>query len=50
MEKNKIRPPLEPASPETIDALLVNRRTVVLTNIGFGEIAVIAWLTMYKPI
>jgi membrane protein implicated in regulation of membrane protease activity len=49
MEKNKPQPPLEPASPETIDALLENRRAVVLTIIGFGGIAIIAWLMMYKP-
>jgi uncharacterized membrane protein len=49
IEKNKPQPPLEPASPETIDALLENRRAVVLTIIGFGGIAIIAWLMMYKP-
>ena len=45
----KPHPPIEPASPEVIDALLAHGRPMLITVIGFGGIAVIAWLMMFKP-
>jgi hypothetical protein len=49
MERGKIQPPIEPASTEEINALLVQGNPLLLTAIGFGGIAVIAWLMMFKP-
>jgi hypothetical protein len=49
MEKNKIQPPPEPASQETIDALLKTGRATLLAVIGFGGVAVITWLMIFKP-
>ena len=48
-EAGKQRPPIEPASAQEIDALLAKGNPVLLTVIGFGGIAVIAWLMMFKP-
>ena len=50
MEGGKQRLPIEPASAEEIDALLSKGNPVLLTIIGFGGIAVIAWLMMFKPL
>jgi len=49
MEGMKMQPPLDPASPEVIDALLARGRPMLIAVIGFGGIAVIAWLMMFKP-
>ncbi len=49
MEHGKIQPPIEPASPEEINALLSQGNPLLLTVIGFGGIVVIAWLMMFKP-
>jgi len=39
----------EPAAAEEIDALLVSAPAITLAAIGFGGIAVILWLMMFKP-
>ena len=49
MEGFKPRPPAEPATSEEIEALLNRSRPVQLAVIGFGSLAVIAWLMMFKP-
>ena len=49
MERGKIQPPIEPAGPEEINALLDRGNPLLLTVIGFGGIVVIAWLMMAKP-
>ena len=49
MERNKVQPPLPPASSEEIEALLKAGKPVLLTTIGVVGIAVIAWLMMFKP-
>jgi len=41
--------PLELASAEELDAALSNGNPVLLTAAGFGGIAVIAWLMIFKP-
>jgi len=48
LEGNKIQPPLPPASSEEIDALLKAGKPMLLTVLGVGGIAVIAWLMMFK--
>ena len=48
-EGGKQRPAIEPASAEEIDALLSKGNPVLLTVIGFGGIAALAWLMMFKP-
>lgn len=45
----KEHPPGEPLSAEEIEALLVKAPAVTLAIIGFGGIAVILWLMMFKP-
>ena len=42
-------PASEPAAAEEIDALLVSAPAITLAAIGFGGIAVILWLMMFKP-
>jgi len=49
MERGKPQPPVEPGSAEEIDAQLSKGNPVLLTAIGYGGIAVIAWLMMFKP-
>ena len=49
-DKGKLHPPIEPASAEAINAALAKGRPTLLTVIGFGGIAVIAWLMMFKPL
>lgn len=39
----------EPASAEEINALLAQGNPMLLSIIGFGGIAVVAWLMMFKP-
>ena len=45
----KGHPAGEPAPVEEIQALLANSPAITLTVIGFGGIAVILWLMMFKP-
>ncbi len=49
MENRKVQPPMAPASPEEIDAIMADSPAILLTVIGFGGIAVILWLMMFKP-
>ena len=39
----------EPASAEEIDRLLAKAPAITLAIIGFGGVAVILWLMMFKP-
>ncbi len=45
----KEHPPGEPAPAEEIEALLAKAPAITLAVIGFGGIAVILWLMMFKP-
>jgi hypothetical protein len=45
----KQHPPIEPASQAEIDAFLARGNPVLLTVIGYGGVAIIAWLMMFKP-
>ena len=45
----KEHPAGEPASIEEIHALLADSPALALTVIGFGGIAIILWLMMFKP-
>jgi len=47
-EGMKQQPAAEPASADEIDALLAKGNPVLLTLIGYGGLAVIAWLMMFK--
>jgi hypothetical protein len=42
-------PRVEPLSVEELDALLNRSQPMLLTLVGFGGLAVIAWLMMFKP-
>lgn len=49
-ERGKTQPAIEPASMQAIDAMLAKGGNPhLLTVIGFGGIAVVAWLMMFKP-
>ena len=48
-DRNKTQLAFEPASAQEIDALLAKGNPHLLTVIGFGGIAVVAWLMMFKP-
>lgn len=48
-EGTKQRPAMEPASVEEIRTALARGNPVLLTAIGYGGLAVIAWLMMFKP-
>lgn len=48
-ERGKTQPAVAPASAAEIDALLAQANPMLLTVIGFGGIAVVAWLMMFKP-
>lgn len=48
-DRGKVQPPVEPAPAEEIEALLANAPAVSMAVIGFGGIAVILWLMMFKP-
>ncbi len=48
-DRRKVQPPGEPASVEEIDALLAGAPAMSMTVIGFGGIAVILWLMIFKP-
>ncbi len=45
----KMEGPGGPASPEEIDVLLNKSKPIVLAIIGFGGLAVITWLMLFKP-
>ncbi len=45
----KPHPPMQPVGAAEMDALLAAGRPMLITMIGFGGIAVIAWLMMFKP-
>lgn len=47
--KGKPQPAVEPAGAEEIDAKLSKGNPMLLTAIGYGGIAVVAWLMMFKP-
>lgn len=48
-EGNKEHPPVEPASPQEIHALLTSVRAHLLTVIGIGGWALILYLMIFKP-
>jgi len=48
-EGNKARSALPPASEEEVSAVQATLRPGLLAAAGFGGIALIAWLMMYKP-
>ena len=48
-EKRKPQPPQPPATAEEIAALLALGRPMMLTLIGYGGLALILWLMMFKP-
>ena len=48
-EAMKQQPAVEPAGAAEIDALLAKGNPALLTLIGYGGLAVIAWLMMFKP-
>lgn len=48
-DSTKTQLAFEPASAQAIDALLAKGNPHLLTVIGFGGIAVVAWLMMFKP-
>jgi hypothetical protein len=49
MQGFKPQPALEPAGAEEINVLLSQSQPVTLAVIGFGSLAIIAWLMMFKP-
>lgn len=49
MVSGKPQPPIAPASPTELYAVLDKGNPVLLTAIGFGGIVIIAWLMMAKP-
>jgi hypothetical protein len=48
-EGSKEHPAIEPASQGEIEAKISEGRPVLLSVIGFGGIAIIVWLMMFKP-
>ena len=48
-DSGKIHPPVEPLAAQEIDALLAKGNPMLLTVVGYGGIAVVAWLMMFKP-
>lgn len=49
MEKFKVQPAIQPARPEEINALLNRSQPIWLALVGFGGLAILAWLMMSKP-
>lgn len=49
MENMKPHPPMEPASAEEMEALLARSPAALLAVVGFGGLAVMLWLMMFKP-
>ena len=48
-ENGRPHPPVAPAPPGEIDALLSRTQPVLLTCIGYGGLLIILWLMMFKP-
>lgn len=48
-EGGRQRPPIEPAGEDEIHAILARGNPVLLTVIGYGGLAIIAWLMRFKP-
>jgi hypothetical protein len=48
-EGMKQRPPIDPAGEDELHALLARGNPILLTVIGYGGLAIIAWLMMFKP-
>jgi hypothetical protein len=48
-EGTKQHPPIEPAGEDELRAILAKGNPVLLTAIGYGGLAVIAWLMRFKP-
>jgi len=48
-EKGKPQPAVPPASAQELDAILSRGKPWLLTAIGYGGVALIAWLMMFKP-
>ena len=48
-ERGKPMPAVPPAPREELDAILAKGKPVALTVIGYGGVALIAWLMMFKP-
>ena len=47
--KGKAQPAVPPASPDELFAVLARANPMLLTVIGFGGFAIIAWLMRFKP-
>jgi hypothetical protein len=45
----KVQPPLPPASPDELYAVLARANPMLLTVIGLGGFAIIGWLMRFKP-
>ena len=50
MEAGKNQPPMSPGSPEAVDGLLSRSPAMLLFSIGYGGLAIILWLMIFKPI
>jgi len=48
-ERGKPMPAIPPAPRADLDAILAKGKPVLLTVIGYGGVALIAWLMMFKP-
>lgn len=48
-DRGKEQPPVAPATPQELDEILSKGNPLLLTLIGYGGVAVIAWLMMFKP-
>lgn len=48
-ERGKLMSPVLPAPREELDAILAKGKPVLLTAIGYGGVALLAWLMMFKP-
>jgi len=49
MEGTKLHAPVEPSSPEELDRILSRGNPILLTAIGYGGFAIVAWLMIFKP-
>jgi hypothetical protein len=49
MESGRPHPPVAPASQEALDALLARSPALFLFILGYGGLAVILWLMVFKP-
>ncbi|NJN43330.1 MAG: hypothetical protein HC806_00365 [Anaerolineae bacterium] len=48
-DRGKPQPPVPPAPREELDAILSKGQPMLLTIIGYGGVAILAWLMMFKP-